>query len=362
MGIRRFLQHSILLLIVSTSLLACSVISPGKNQSTLYWPAAPSEPRLVYEATLRSPASLKDANLGDRIKELMGKQQPGSTVLMNKPYDVAAKDGLVVVSDTRMGLVHVYDVPRRRMFPIGWRGEAVLQKPLGVAVDNARNIYVADAGHQAILVFNMLGHFKRTIGRNSGFSRLSDVVVSPSGDRVYAVDRGGIDSDNHRITVFSQHGEMLFRIGQRGVGDGEFNHPIQAALDKQGNLYVLDAGNFRVQVFARDGRFLRAWGKPGKHLGNLARPRGLAVDNQNHVYVTDAVYQNFQIFDEYGHLLLPVGEGAREDAPGQYILPAGIAVDETDRIYIVDQIMQKVDVMRLLSDKERTMMAGEAQN
>ncbi len=343
-------------LLAAMALTGCALRGVGEN-ARVYWPPPPAEPRLVHEITLRSVADLQPESAMGRLRRLTsgdGGPRPGS---MRKPYDVAARQGLVAVSDSVGARVHVFDFVRRRGFALGWRGMGRLVRPLGVAIDNQRNIYVADAGLGRVMVYSMLGHFSREIGRPQDFSRLADVAVSADGRRIYALDRGGVDSDRHRVLIFSSSGQRLGVMGRRGHAKGEFNHPLQLDVAEDGSVFVLDAGNFRVQQFSAEGEFVRAWGRPGRLLGNFARPRGLAVDKAKRVYVTDGAYQNFQIFDEQGRLLLPVGHGSAEGGPGHYVLPAGIAVDEGGRIYIVDQFLAKLEVLRLLTEQERQALA-----
>jgi len=337
----------VVLFVLSLLLGACSTLPD--NAPSLYWPKPPAKPRLIYELTLRNQSSLNPELAEDRMREFAtGLSSKGDRILL-KPYDVAAHGGLVAVSDSLLSTVHIFDVPRKKLFQIGWRGKGKLKKPLGLAVDTSQNIYVTDAVLGYVVKFDPRGHFLGTIGHKDDFSRISDVAVDDITGQIYVLDRGGVESLQHQIVVYSANGERLKVIGKRGHGDGEFNHPNQLAVNKQGELYVLDAGNFRVQVFDVDGKFLRSWGRLGKQLGNLARPRGVAIDNNGKVYITDAAYQNFQIFTPEGQLLLNVGTGGGRDLPGSYMLPAGIATDETGRIYVVDQVRRKIEIFRLLS-------------
>ena len=326
------------------------------NGGPVLWPPPPAEPRWVYETTLRSQASINPSSSVSRLKQAAGSGLAPANPL-RKPYDVAARRGIIAVSDTSARIVHVFDVGRRRLSFFGAVGEGRLYNPLGVAIDDQGLVYVADAGRKAVVVFDAVGHFLRVLGESAAMVRPSDVAVTADGSRIYMVDNGGVESDKHQVLIFDAEGRELNRFGMRGDGKGQFNLPLQAALAPDGTLYVLDAGNFRVQAFDADGGFLRSWGRVGVQLGNLARPRGLAVDNEGRVYVTDAAYQNFQIFNDQGQLLLPVGERG-DDRPGRYPLPAGISVDETNRVYVVDQFFRKVEVLRLLGDEERAGLAG----
>lgn len=315
-----------------------------------FWPKPPDPTRYVYEGVIRNPESLKQRTSTEIMLQGVSSKQGESYFV--KPFDVAARDGRLVVSDTAARLVHLFDLRQGLTYQMGIRGDGKLQKPVGVGVDSAGNFYVADVSAQHVVVFDGTGHFKRIIGSKEALMRPTDVCASADGSMVYVVDLGGIESNQHRVVVYDAAGKLVKTIGQRGGGDGEFNLPSQCDVSLQdGRLFVLDAGNFRVQVFEPDGRFVRHWGKVGNELGNLARPRGLAVDEEGHVYVVDAAFANFQVFNPEGQLLLPVAGPSGVDVPGGFALPAGIAVDNKNYVYIVDQRFNKVEVLRKLTQQ-----------
>lgn len=316
-----------------------------------FWPKPPDPTRYVYEGVIRNPESIKVRTKADVM--LKGGGSRYSEGYFGKPMDVASRDGKLVVSDTAARIVHLFDLRTRETYQMGARGEGKLTKPSGVGIDGVGNIYVADVTAQRVAVYDGTGHFKRLIGSKQELVRPTDVCVNADGSRVYVVDLGGVESDQHRVVVYDAEGGLVKTIGQRGGADGEFNLPSQCDVSlKDGRLYVLDAGNFRVQVFEPDGTFVRRWGKVGNELGNLARPRGLAVDDDDHVYVVDAAFANFQVFDSDGQLLMPVAGPSGIDVPGGFALPAGIAVDNKNFVYIVDQKFNKVEVLRKLTQQE----------
>lgn len=327
----------------------------------LYWPALPEQPRFVYEAVLRDSDSIKRSGELSSLRQLVSGEAAIKSGFQ-KPLGVAARGGRIYVSDTEGRKIVVFDIPRKRVFALGQRLEGELRKPAGIAVDRRGAVYVADVSARRVVAYDELGLFLRSYGDGKLLDRPTGVAASASGDRVYAIDAGGVDSvERHCVVEFDREGRHVRTIGKRGAGPGEFNLPVDGAVGPDGTLYVLDAGNFRVQAFAPDGRWLRTFGRVGSAPGDFARPRGIAVDPvAGNVYVSDATFCNVQVFDPGGRLLIALGARGSSDDPGRYALPAGVAVDETLRVYVVDQFFHKIEVLRALGDDEGRRIAAQA--
>ncbi|KPJ92229.1 MAG: hypothetical protein AMJ53_09775 [Gammaproteobacteria bacterium SG8_11] len=323
-----------------------------KEYEPTYWPYPPDTPRYVYEGALRNSEDIVAFTSGARFKTAITGAVPRGAIAFQKPYDIASRGGRIVVTDTIAHVASIWDLAGKRVYSFGKRGKGVINKPGGVGMDSRQWIYLADVGDHVVRVYDPLGMFIRQIGGPEDYSRPVDVAANASGDRIYVVDGGGIDTTQHQVIVYDAEGNKIKTIGARGSAPGEFNLPIQAAVAPDGTLYVLDAGNFRVQVFDPEGNYLREWGKVGRNFGDFARPRGIAVDESGNVYVTDSAFRNFQIFNSSGDLLMAIGGPDYEDLPGQYSLPAGIAVDERNNVYVVDQMLGKVEIIRKLSPEE----------
>ena len=336
--------------VLAALLAACAAPAPSgeaKPARELAFPAAPEEPRFIFERTIRSSADILPSDEAGALRRLVTGEESRSDVL-SKPYAIAATRGRLYVSDTVARFVRVFDVPQGKHFTIGDEdGPGQLTKPIGLDVDAAGNLYVADIGAKAIMVYGPDRKFLRKIGSEKFFSRLTSVTVDPAGKRVYAVDLGGVSSEQHQVRVFDAvSGAHLMDIGKRGTGPGEFNLPRDAAIGLDGRLYVVDGGNFRVVVFDREGKYLHSFGSVGKQYGQFARPKEIAIDREGNVYVVDTAFGNFQVFNPDGELLLFVGDRSERDGPAKYMLPSGIAVDEDGRVFVVDQWFRKIDVYR----------------
>jgi sugar lactone lactonase YvrE len=322
-----------------------------------YWPKQPDPARFIYESAIRTELDITLETRGDAFRNAVAGTNPRAASAFKKPYDIAARNGRILVSDSGGEIVHLFDLPQGKLIRIGRGDKAKLQQPSGVTIDHQNNFYVADIKNKTVNVYDPVGHFVRFLGDKEVFAKPADVAVSKSGDRIYVVDLGGIDSDKHRVTVFDPQGTVLFTFGKHGSALGDFHLASHIEIGPDGNVYVLDAGNFRVQVFDRDGKYLRSWGKAGVNIGDMARPRGLALDTEGNVYITDGTFGNLQIFNPEGQLLMWIGNTGQEDKPGQYALPAGIAIDEANHVYVVDQLYTKVEVLRRLNQEESDRLA-----
>jgi DNA-binding beta-propeller fold protein YncE len=336
-------------------------VMQGRPKNVLVYPPPPDEPRFYFEQTIYGSQNVAPAEESQLRMVLTGEAVSGES--MAKPYAIAVHKGRIFVSDSADPVIRVFDVPTKKYFKIGEEEPGALRKPFGLDVDADGNLYVADGTARTIMVYDRDGKFQRRIGSSKWFDRLSSVTVDSERKRLYVTDIGGVDSQNHRVRVFDAvKGDHLMDIGQRGRGDGQFNLPRDAAVGKDGRLYVVDGGNFRVQVFDRDGKFLKSFGKVGKAPGTFARPKEVATDPDGNVYVVDTAFGNFQIFNPEGELLMFIGDRSERDGPGLYMLPSGIYVDEDGRVYFVDQWYRKVDIYRpaRIQENEGYLAAGVA--
>ncbi len=101
------------------------------------------------------------------------------------------------------------------------------------------------------------------------FFTAPEVRADPARDRIFALDR-----PNHQVGVFTPDGTLLFRVGRKGEGPGEFTN--------LGSLHIEPDGTFAVQE-ARRGRHAR-FTVHGELVGTTPGPpaplsyQGLPVD------------------------------------------------------------------------------------
>jgi DNA-binding beta-propeller fold protein YncE len=313
----------------------------------ILWPSPPSEPRIRFVKSFSSPRgfygiSAKDILLGADAESRFGKPS-GATV---------DSRGRILIADSSLVNVKIFDYNASNMSFLE-TGRNLMLKPIGIAADAKGRAYVADTYKNKIYVFGSNDRFTRVFGQKGEFKQPVGLAVDNERGRLYVVD-----THLHKVFVLEiETGEVIKTIGKRGQEEGEFNYPAFIAIDKKGNIYVVDTMNGRVQVFDPEGRFIRAWGQLGDGQGMFARPKGIAIDSEGHVYVVDAAFNNVQIFDEEGEFLLYFGDmgGGR----GQQILPMGIAIDNEDRIYVMDTFNGRVNIYEYMGEKYRARQGGK---
>ena len=254
---------------------------------------------------------------------------------------------LLVLSATVMGLVTTTPTPAGATedpppYLLQWgsqgAGDGQFFYPMGVAVDGAGNVYVADTYNHRVQKFDGAGNFVSgwgSVGSGDGQYELPSGVAVDGAGNVYVADTW-----NERVQKFDGDGNFLAKWGSGGAGDGQFQNPVGVAVDGVGDVYVVDQFNERVQKFDGDGNFLAEWGSLGFGDGQFQTPLGVAVDGVGDVYVVDQGNERVQKFDGDGNFLAEWGSGGAGD--GQFQNPIGVAVDGAGDVYVADMWNQRV--------------------
>lgn len=348
--IRKRFTGSALIVAISLLLGGCVISSTQTEKEPkiqLEWPEPPDGPRYIYETQLRSEADIRAATDEEQLRKMLtGRGSVPDNLVYRKPSALAARKGRVYVADPPTNAIVVFDITRRRTYQVGVREPNRITKPVSLAIDGQDNIYVLDSVLRKVMVYDALGLFMYAVGDPKAFTQPAGVAVSQDGKKIFIVDRGSVEGNDHKVVAYNPDGTELFRIGPRGSGPGQVNIPVSASVTPDGTLLILDSGNFRVQAFDLDGKHRFSFGSVGNGLGQFSRARSIATDREGKIFVSDASFNNVQIFNPAGELLMWIGSSGMRNVPGQFGLIAGIAVDETGRLYIADHYHTKIEVYR----------------
>jgi len=261
---------------------------------------------------------------------------------------------------------------------------ARLNIPLSLSLDASGNIYVADAGNNAVreissgVIQSLIGKPTNPTGGYSGDGGPSvngsvfnpyAVVVAPNGDVFIA------DNENNAIRKIDHTSNIITTIAGQGpsnpgsTGDGglasqaKVNSPQGIAADGVGNVYFTDqqlvvrminpsgiisrfAGNGNVGSSGDGGLATQA---------NLNGPIGLAVDAAGNLYIADAGNHAIRKVDATTKIITTiagvVGQGGYSGDGGpstsaKLNTPVGVAVDKSGNIYIADSQNQRIRVAK----------------
>ncbi len=266
-------------------------------------------PQTYTVGTAISP--LAPTNSGSPVSGYGGPFKLGSG--FNHPLGVAVDAaGNVYVADTFDNMVKKIPANGGAVVKLDSLGQ-----PGSVAVDAAGNVYVPDVTNYAITMIPAAGGAPVTFG--SGFNLASGIAVDSKGNVYYSDAASAV-----KMIPAGGGATVTFAMG--------FNQPQGLAVDAAGNVYVADNGNNAVKE-------IPAGGGASTIIGfGFNRPYGVAVDAAGNLYVAD----------EANHAIkkVPAGSNTPVILTTGSVTPAGIAVDATGNIYIADQGNSAVEKLK----------------
>ena len=243
--------------------------------------------------------------------------------------------------------------------------------PIGVAVNSAGDVYVADLNNQSVRKVTSAGAVSVAAGTPGFFNGPAGVAVDAAGN-VYVAEW-----DNFTIRKVNADGLVTTLAGlarSLGSSDGagsaaRFSSPQGVAVDGAGSVYVADSGNSTIRKIGPDGVVSTLAGSPfvsgsADGTGSAARfryPRGIAVDGAGTVYVAD--HSNYTIrkitpggvVTTLAGLAGAIGHVDGTGSAARFAFPFGVAVDGAGTLYVSDG---SDTIRRVTSDGMVTTIAG----
>jgi len=241
-------------------------------------------------------------------------------------------------------------------FTDGPANNGSFNNPVGIAIDEIGNVFVADRLNHSIRRITRAGEVSTLAGGEQGFADGIGPAAQfdrPSG---LAIDQDNnlyvTDSGNNKIRKIDPRGHVSTLAGStKGSADGpssiaKFNFPVGIVVDQGLNLYVADQDNHSIRRISADGAVTTlAGGIQGFQDGSLAaakfnQPTGLAFDSLGNLYVADLSNNRIRKISPQGIIsTLAGGVDGFQDGSGSDSLfkrPFGLVVDAQNNVYVMD--------------------------
>jgi sugar lactone lactonase YvrE len=238
-------------------------------------------------------------------------------------------------------------------------GATQLDGPVGVYVDGSGNIYVSDIQNNRIQKFpagSTSATSAVTVAGGNGQGNAANQLNAPLG--IYMDQAGDLyvaDGYNNRIQKFTAGSTSSTPAHTVAGGNGggynanQLVGPDGIFVDANGNLYIADKGNSRIQKFpsgsdsATNGITVAGSNTLGAAANQLNLPTGVVVDGSGNIYVTDQQNNRVQKFVSVGGVIdsngLTVAGVNGVNGSGQQDLngPISARIDAHGNIYVADE-------------------------
>lgn len=188
-----------------------------------------------------------------------------------------------------------------------------------------------DGDHEAAAPLSAVGSAGTGLGQ---MQRPMGVAVD-SADNLWVVDR-----ENNRVQKFASTGKLLLQFGSAGQGPGQFLDPCAIAVSANGTVWVSEMGNRRVQAFNSKGEYLKSFGH-----ASFVQPYGIAPAAGEILWVADPGAHAVFKFNDSGALLGVIdnyAEGGRPNTLPELKSPMGVVADSRGNVWIADSAANRI--------------------
>jgi len=309
-----------------------------------------------------SPLSSK-ARLSDARSFRYLSQSPSSAGLLPSPF----------LSETfTPGMIYTYvgDGQWGYSGDGGLANDAAVDLPDAVASDAAGNLYFSDTANHAVRMVSEATRIITTIAGNGSAGYAGDggpatgaQLNNPMG---LALDAAGnlfiADSGNNRVRKLNLATGIIATVAGNGnagsSGDtgaatsGELSNPVAVTLDAKGNLYIADAGNDRIRSVNGSSGVISTYAGSGiqgfsgdggpASLAELNSPAGIVFDSSGNLIIADSMNQRIRtVASSTGYISTVAGTGVysyRGDGgpaiQADLNVPTAVAFDSAGNLYI----------------------------
>lgn len=202
------------------------------------------------------------------------------------------------IATSSVGDVWVTDLANKQVYQLSSTGNILrvinysgFVEPYAVAPGPGNVVWVSDIGTDKL--------YKFTSGSSTPTLAFG-TKANPTGQNLDLLNPVGLDVDDagtlwvadnglNRITAYNSNRQWVAQFGTTGAGNGQLSGPVGiAAAPASGNILVADANNNRVQEFRQNGEYIRQFATGGSAKNQLSEPRGLSLGPNKAAYIADS--------------------------------------------------------------------------
>ena len=140
---------------------------------------------------------------------------------------------------------------------------------------------------------------------------LSGIAVNKKGE--IAV----VDTYGHCVYVFDENGNCVRKIGSRGKELGQFKEPKGVSYLNDEEILVADFGNKRMQrIDIQTGTVVKSFEQCGSVKGEFDGPHDVCLDDEERIVVTDWGSRRIHLMSKEGESIFTFGDRGRENLLG----------------------------------------------
>ena len=217
-------------------------------------------------------------------------------------------------------------------------GSGQLERPQGVAVDDAGNRWLTDRVNGKVVEYDSEGKLVREINSkgsaNGQINEPRGVAVAANGN-IWVAEAG----TNKRIQQFTPTGSYVSKIT-----NAAFIEPWAVAIAPDGTLWITDQGSKKIYRYKQDGTLIWTLNPPWGSTNNWGIPYGVDVDEFGNAWV--AMQETNKVFaiTPEGNTLLTFGGTGTE--AGKFTNPVDIAIAPSGNILVSDEGNSRIQEFR----------------
>ena len=240
-------------------------------------------------------------------------------------------------------------------------------RPLGVAMDTAGDLFIADEGDNVVREVNQATGIITTVAGNGlrGYSgdngqataaeldEPTSVAVDSAGD-LFIADEGNdrireVNLSTGIITTVAGNGTWGYSGDNGSATAAKLDYPTGVAVNSAGDLFIADDGNSRIrEVNLSTGVIATVAAK-------LNYPEGVAVDSAGDLFIADSGNDRIrEVSLSTGVITTVAGNGtwgySGDNGPAtaaELHYPSGIAVDSAGDLFIADNNNERIREVNL---------------